>query len=90
MSTMNAPENTARGKMSTVKVQESIYQSYLRQTGEKPIQNMPLANIFAVHRQKQAKSFIYSLSKILNQRYCLVQNNTCWKGHEGNEKPMYI
>ena len=32
MSTRNAPENIARGKMSTVKVQESIYQSYLRQT----------------------------------------------------------
>ena len=69
MNTTNAPENTARRKMSTVKVQESIYQSYLRQTGEKPTQNMPWTNIFAVDRQEQAISFTFNLSKILNQRY---------------------
>ena len=95
MSTRNAPESTARGKMSTVKVQKSIYRSYLRQTGEKPIQNMTWANTFAIDRQKQARSFIFNLSKLLNKRYCMVQNKTCWKGHqfilhEGNKKPMYI
>ena len=69
MSTTNAPENTARRKMSTVKVQESIYESYLRQTGKKPIQNMPWTNIFAVDRQEQARGFTFNLAKTLNQRY---------------------